>query len=84
MFTRAGMHAPAKWNMDKKEIGIILVAERDADFNVKFPVEIATIKSSLAVILHKSKYGEKLRYISLKKERNEQFKFSLSRLKVWK
>jgi alpha-L-fucosidase 2 len=44
MLTRAGVRTSARWDMDKKEINLSLIAERDALFDVKFPRAIINIE----------------------------------------
>lgn len=67
MLTRTGVKTSIKWDMDKKEIDISLVAERDADFNLKFPGELEELKCNETNLLKKSKYGKKYRVLKLNK-----------------
>ena len=67
MLTRAGVKVSLKWDMNKKELNLTLVAERDADFDMKFPGEPSSIECSQSKILKKSKYGNAYRAIRLDK-----------------
>jgi alpha-L-fucosidase 2 len=67
MLTRAGVRTSVKWDMGKKEINIILVAERNTDFDLKLPGEMKEIECSESDILKKSKYGENYRALRLEK-----------------
>ncbi len=67
LLTRAGVRTSAQWDMNKKEIDFSLTAEREADFDLKFPGELVNIKCSQPDILEQSQYGENYRAISLNK-----------------
>jgi alpha-L-fucosidase 2 len=67
MLTRAGVRTSVKWDMGKKEINIILVAERNTDFDLKLPAEMKEIECCKSDILKKSKYGENYRALRLEK-----------------
>lgn len=61
MLTRAGVRVSARWDMGKKEINLKLVAERDVDFDIKFPGDLASIESENESKLQDSEYGENYR-----------------------
>lgn len=65
VLTRAGVRTSARWDMQKKEIEISLVAERDASFDLKLPSEIAGFKCSRSVAVKKSELGSAYRRLTL-------------------
>ncbi|MEQ9306070.1 MAG: hypothetical protein RJQ14_19305, partial [Marinoscillum sp.] len=74
MLSRAGVRVSASWDMDKKEINVKLVAERDADFDIDFPGELAGLFTDQSEKLGKSKYGDNFRSIQLEKGEELAFK----------
>lgn len=74
MLSRAGVRVSASWDMDKKEINVKLVAERDADFDIDFPGELAGLSTDQSEKLGKSKYGDNFRSIQLEKGEELAFK----------
>lgn len=67
MLTRVGIRVSASWNMNKKEINIKLVAERDANFDLKFPGELERIKTNHKDKIQGSQYGENYRSLIMSK-----------------
>lgn len=67
MLTRVGVKTSVSWNMDKKQIFITLVAERDANFTIKFTRKLADLDASLVDKLQNSQYGEEYRSIAMSK-----------------
>lgn len=65
MQTRTGVRISAQWDMNKKEIDFSLTAERDTNFDLKFPGEITDIQYSIPAKLKESKYGANYRSVSL-------------------
>ncbi len=67
MMTRAGIRTSMRWDMDKKEIQVTFVAERDNTFDIKFPSEPTLINCSQHGVLKASQYGSGYRTMTLKK-----------------
>lgn len=77
MLTRAGVRTSAMWDMEKKELEINLVAERDANFHIQFPARIKSIQSREKELLQTSDHGDAYRSITLKKGEDIKFKVRL-------
>ncbi|MFC1763366.1 glycoside hydrolase family 95-like protein, partial [Planctomycetota bacterium] len=67
MLTRAGVRTSLQWDMTKKELKLSLVAERDADFDIKFPGDIAKLGCSRSEVLKVSTHGDNYRRVRLAK-----------------
>lgn len=67
MLTRVGVRVSASWNMNNKEINLKLVAERDSDFDIKFPGELASLSAYQSDKLSESQYGENYRSLVMNK-----------------
>ncbi|MEP5434068.1 MAG: glycoside hydrolase family 95 protein [Flavobacteriaceae bacterium] len=67
MLTRVGVRVSAKWDMEKKEINLTLKAVRDADFDIQFPGELASLSSDQSDKIGESQYGENYRSLEMKK-----------------
>ncbi len=64
--TRTGTRVSAKWDMDKGEIELTLVAGRNTSFDIKFPGEIKEINSNHSKALSESVFGGNYRKVKLK------------------
>lgn len=67
ILTRTGAKVSAQWDMDQKEVKLILVAVRDTVFDLKFPRSVSTQKISQPAAVSESQYGSQYRQVSLKK-----------------
>jgi alpha-L-fucosidase 2 len=67
ILTRAGVKVSVHWNMDKKEIDISLVAERNTTFDLKFPKDPVKIECNKSDRMKPSAYGSDYRIFNLKK-----------------
>ncbi|MEP2776453.1 MAG: glycoside hydrolase family 95 protein [Luteolibacter sp.] len=67
MLTRAGVRISAKWDMAAKKIELDLVAERDTEFDIKFPGELSKLECSEADRLGESGHGPSYRSLKMKK-----------------
>ena len=65
MLTRVGVNTSATWDMAEKEISITMVAERDADFTIKFPGEPESLNVSAADKIKSSQYGDSYRSLMM-------------------
>jgi len=75
MLTRTGVRTSASWDMENNEIKIELRAVRDADFDLKFPQEIAELSVNRAKVLSASEFGS--RYRSVKLAKGEELKIDI-------
>lgn len=67
MMTRVGVRVSVSWDMNNKEINVKLLAERDTDFNIKFPDTLNTLSSNQDEKWGDSQYGTSYRFIQMKK-----------------
>ena len=67
MLTRVGVNTSANWDMDKKQINVTLVAERDTDFTIQFPGKLTSLKSNDIDKLQESEYGDSYRKLRMSK-----------------
>lgn len=72
MLTRAGVRISADWDMDVKQIEVDLVAERDTEFDIKFPAEIIEFECSEMDRIRESEHGP--RYRSLKMQKGQEIR----------
>jgi alpha-L-fucosidase 2 len=77
MLTRSGVRVSAKWDMESKKIEFDLTAERDTEFDIKFPSELAEIESSKSDRLLESPHGSKYRSLKMLKGETLQVKATL-------
>lgn len=78
ILTRSGIRVSVSWDMEKKELDVKLVAERDADFDIKFPGKPLSLSSDQSEKLSASEYGDTYRHIQLHKGEELIMKVKLS------
>lgn len=77
MLTRTGVKVSAKWDMNTNEIALILVAERDTNFDLKFAGEPEVIECTNSKIVKKSDFGVNYRSLRMKKGQELKMRVTL-------